>query len=305
MKKAEFIVPVVTVFDERGEIDLDANVRVWEELIERGVDGILLSGSNGEFFTLSGEERARLTEAAAAVTKGRVKLIVGTGANAVAETVGLSRQALDLGADAVMVITPFYFELGHQGVVEYLCSVAGQIEGDVMLYNFPDRTGNDIDADVVRQIVTRCPNVVGIKDTVTDMGHTRAILEAVEEISPDFIVYSGFDENFAHNALAGGNGCIAALANIYPELTHAWTVALGEGDWKRVEGIQRVVDKLAGIYTVAPLFVPAVKYAMSYRGLSVRPVCRTTVLPLTGEQRGRIEAILDDAQRVIEAHGLL
>ncbi|HJF65396.1 MAG TPA: dihydrodipicolinate synthase family protein, partial [Slackia equolifaciens] len=66
MKKAEFIVPVVTVFDERGEIDLDANVRVWEELIERGVDGILLSGSNGEFFTLSGEERARLTEAAAA-----------------------------------------------------------------------------------------------------------------------------------------------------------------------------------------------------------------------------------------------
>lgn len=305
MRKPEFIVPVVTVFDEYGRIDLGANVRVWEELIERGVDGILLCGSNGEFFALSAEERFQLTEAAAAVTNGRVKLIVGTGANAVAETVELSRRALDVGADAAMVITPYYFGLGHQAIVEYLCGVASQVEGDVMLYNFPDRTGNDIDADAVCQIVARCPNVVGIKDTVTDMGHTRAIIEAMEDVAPAFSVYSGFDENFAHNGLAGGNGCIAALANVYPELTHAWTVALGEGDWKRVEGIQHTIDKLADIYAVAPLFVPAVKYAMSCRGLPAGTACRSTVVPLTEEQKGRIEATLDKVQRIVEAQALL
>lgn len=305
MRKPEFIVPVVTVFDEQGQVDLEANVQVWNDLIARGVDGILLHGSNGEFFTLSRDERLQLIEAAVAATRGKVKLIVGTGTNAVDETVELSNQALGLGADYVMVITPFYFGLGHQGIVEYFCAVAGQVDGNVMLYNFPARTGNDIDADAVREIVTRCPNVVGIKDTVTDMGHTRAILEALEDVAPEFIVYSGFDENFAHNGLAGGNGCIAALANIYPELTHAWAEALGAGDWERVEKIQHVIDKLADVYTVAPLFVPAVKYAMSVRGLSVKPICRSTVLPLTDEQKAQIEAILDKAAKIIEDQGLL
>ena len=238
-------------------------------------------------------------------TRGKVKLIVGTGTNAVDETVALSNRALELGADAVMVITPFYFGLGHQGIVEYFCAVASQIEGDVMLYNFPARTGNDIDADAVRQIVTRCPNVVGIKDTVTDMGHTRTIIETLADVAPEFIVYSGFDENFAHNGLAGGNGCIAALANIYPELTHAWAEALGVADWERVEKIQHVIDKLADVYTVAPLFVPAVKYAMSVRGLPVKPICRSTVLELTDDQKAQVEAILDNARQIIESQDLL
>ncbi len=305
MRKPEFIVPVVTVFDEQGQVDLEANTQVWNGLIERGVDGILLHGSNGEFFTLSRDERLQLIEAAVAATRGKCTLIVGTGTNAVEETVELSNQALALGADAVMVITPFYFGLGREGIVEYFCAVAGKVDGNVMLYNFPARTGNDIDADIVRQVVTRCPNVMGIKDTVTDMGHTRAILEALEDVAPEFIVYSGFDENFAHNGLAGGNGCIAALANIYPELTHAWAVAMGEGNWERVEKIQHVIDKLADIYTVAPLFVPAVKYAMSVRGLPVKPICRSTVLPLTDEQKAQIEAILDNARKIIEEQGLL
>lgn len=305
MRKPEFIVPVVTVFDERGQVDLEANIQVWNGLIERGVDGILLHGSNGEFFTLSADERTQLIEAAVDATRGKVKLIVGTGTNAVDETVALSNRALELGADAVMVITPFYFGLGHQGIVEYFCAVASQTEGDVMLYNFPARTGNDIDADAVRQIVTRCPNVVGIKDTVTDMGHTRAILEILADVAPEFIVYSGFDENFAHNGLAGGNGCIAALANIYPELTHAWAEALGVADWERVEKIQHVIDKLADVYTVAPLFVPAVKYAMSVRGLPVKPICRSTILELTDDQKAQVEAILDNARQIIESQDLL
>lgn len=305
MRKPEFIVPVVTVFDEQGQVDLEANIQVWNGLIERGVDGILLHGSNGEFFTLSAAERTQLIEAAVAATRGKVKLIVGTGTNAVDETVALSNRALEFGADAVMVITPFYFGLGHQGIVEYFCAVASQIEGDVMLYNFPARTGNDIDADAVRQIVTRCPNVVGIKDTVTDMGHTRAIIETLADVAPEFIVYSGFDENFAHNGLAGGNGCIAALANIYPELTHAWAEALGSADWELVEKIQHVIDKLADVYTVAPLFVPAVKYAMSVRGLPVKPICRSTVLELTDDQKAQVEAILDNARQIIESQDLL
>lgn len=305
MRKPEFIVPVVTVFNEEGKVDLDGNIRVWNELIDRGVDGILLNGSSGEFFTLSAKERTKLTEEAIAVTKNKVKLIAGTGSNAVAETVRLSSEALELGADAAMVITPYYFGLGHQAIIEYLCNVADQVEGDMMLYNFPDRTGNDIDADVVRQVVSHSPNVVGLKDTVTNMAHTRAIIDAVADLAPDFSVYSGFDENFANNGLVGGNGCIAALANIYPELTHAWTDALSAGDWKRVENIQHVIDKLSKIYNIAPMFVPAIKYAMQCRGFLSQTTCRSTVLPLTKEQKEQVKELLDKVQETVEQQGLL
>lgn len=305
MKSLEFIVPAVTVFDEKGGVDLEANKKVWEGLIERGVDGILLHGSNGEFFTLSFEERQELVRACAEVAKGKVRLIVGTGCNSVDETVKVSKMALEAGADSVMIVTPFYFGLGEQGIIEYFCACAGQIDGDVFLYNFPARTGNDITGNIVREVVKRCPNVVGIKDTVTEMGHTRCVLEAIEDVKPDFIVYSGFDENFAHNVLAGGNGCIAAIANIYPELTHAWVEAARNSDWERVEKIQHAIDKLASVYEVAPLFVPAVKYAMSLRGLPVTTTCRSTVLPLTDDQKAQIESIIKNAEETAQKEQLL
>lgn len=305
MKTPEFIVPAVTVFDEKGSIDLEANKKVWEGLVERGVDGILLHGSNGEFFTLSIDERREMIAAASKVTSGKARLIVGTGCNSVDETVKVSKMALEAGADSVMIITPYYFGLGEQGIIEYLCACASQISGDVFLYNFPARTGNDITAKVVCEVVKKCPNVVGIKDTVTEMGHTRAIIEAVADIAPDFIIYSGFDENFAHNVLAGGNGCIAAIANIYPELTHAWVEAAKAKDWERASKIQRAIDQLASVYDVAPLFVPAVKYAMSLRGLPVTTICRSTVLQLTDDQKSQIETLVKNAEATVEKEQLL
>lgn len=306
MKKSEFIVPVITAFDENGKIDADANVTVWKRLVANQVDGILITGSNGEFFTLTPEERVSL--ARLAVESGitsETTVIVGTGCNSLDATVELSNQVLAVGIDAVMVVPPFYFQLGREATLRYFQQLAARVEGKIFLYNFPARTGNDLDASLVAELVATCPNIIGIKDTVTEMGHTRAIIEATKEVRPDFIVYSGFDENFAHNALAGGNGCIAALANVYPELTHAWTVAVDSKDLDRIEAIQQIVDALAEIYDVAPLFVPVIKYAVSCRGVDITTVCRSTPLELTDEQKQHAERILARADAQIAQAGVL
>ncbi len=306
MKTPEFITPAITAFAADGSIDADANVAVWKRLIDNGTDGILIEGSNGEFFALTPAERVEL--ARLAVESGiaaQTKVIVGTGCNSLDATVELSNQVLATGAETVMVVPPFYFALGREAIVQYYKELAARVNGDIFLYNFPARTGNDLDASIVAELVANCPNIIGIKDTVTEMGHTRAIIEAVSEIRPEFIVYSGFDENFAHNILAGGNGCIAALANVYPDLTHAWAVACAEKDFDRIEKIQHIIDGAAEIYDVAPLFVPVMKYAVSLCGVDVTTLCRSTPLALTDEQKEHVKQILATTDAKIAAAGVL
>lgn len=305
MQKPEFIVPAVTAFTPDGAIDEGMSFSVFDRLIDKGVSGILLLGSTGEFFTISQEERLAFTHHAIKHIGGRTQVLVGTGANSLHETIELSNDALMAGADGILVITPFYFQLGHKGIVDYLSEVAHKVCGDMYLYNFPDRTGNDINASVVRELLTSCPNVVGIKDTVQDMSHTRAIIDVARALRPDFKIYAGMDENFAHNLLAGGNGSIAALANVYPELTSAWTNAAASANLNALEHIQRVIDGLAELYDVAPLFIPIIKYAMSQRGFGITPTSRATLESPCDAQRHVVADILARADKAIQKHHLI
>lgn len=306
MKTPEYITPTITLFSRDGSLDIEANVALWKYQLESGIDGILIEGSNGEFYAMDTDERVSLAKAAveSGIAKA-MKVIVGTGCNSLDATVDLSNRVLATGIKTVMVVPPFYFALGREGLLQYYKELAARVDGNIFLYNFPARTGNDLDAGIVAELVGSCPNIIGIKDTVTEMGHTRAIIEAVADIRPDFIVYSGFDENFAHNILAGGNGCIAALGNVFPGLVHAWAKAMGDKDLERVEKIQRAIDVAAEIYEVAPLFVTAMKFAVSQRGLNISQTCRCTPLALTESQKAHIENVLSAVEAQIAKDGLL
>lgn len=306
MKTPEYITPAITLFAEDGTLDAEANVALWKRQVENGIDGILIEGSNGEFYTMDVDERVALAKLAVdSGVAAETKVIVGTGCNSIDATVDLSNRVLATGIKTVMVVPPFYFVLGREALLQYYKELASRVDGDIFLYNFPARTGNDLDAGIVVELVQSCPNIIGIKDTVTEMGHTRAIIDAVADIRPDFIVYSGFDENFAHNVLAGGNGCIAALGNVFPELVYAWAESVADKDFDRIEKIQHIIDGAAKIYEVAPLFVPAIKYAVSQRGLAISQVCRCTPLALTASQKEEIERILSDAEAQIAKNSLL
>lgn len=281
--------------DEQGRVDMEANKKIYDFLIEKGMDGILLLGSIGEFFAIPVEEKKRLIREAVAYINKRVTVYVGTNEMNLDACVELSNYALEQGADGAMVISPYYFNLPDSAILNFYDTLAQRVKGSLLLYNFPDRTGYDLRPDLVYQLVSRHHNIVGIKDTVGTMGHTRSLIQKVKKEFPQFLVYSGFDEFFGHNVLCGGDGCIAGLSNFAPEVAAGYARRVRQDDLAGMKEYQRKVDALMAIYDVAPQFVPVIKKAMELRGIGVGPSCAAPVLPATEEETEKIRKILVNA----------
>ena len=220
MSKAKFITPVITAFDSEGALDKSANIEIYDFLIDGGVDGLVIMGSTGEFFSMKDSKKKELIDLAVSHVNYRTKVFI------VEETINLSNYAIVVGADGVVIISPYYFTLSSESIEYYYDQVTEAVKGDIYLYNFPARTGYDLAPEVILNLLRKHQNIIGYKDTVKEMEHTRKLIQAVGEEFPDFIVYSGYDDNFAHNILSGGNGCIGGLSNIYPEVFSAWVNAI-------------------------------------------------------------------------------
>lgn len=294
--KAKWITPVVTALDENGHIDTEANKRIYEHLIQGGIDGILIFGSIGEFFALPMEEKKDMVREAVACIDHRVTVYIGTNSMEFEECVGFSNFALDAGADGVMVISPYYFNLPDSAVENFYDSLADRVNGPVLLYNFPARTGYDLKPEVILGLVRRHKNIVGIKDTVGTMGHTRAIIQAVKREFPEFLVYSGFDEFFAHNVLSGGDGCIAGLSNFAPAVAAGFAGAARDNDLAAMQAYQQKIDSLMAIYDVAEQFIPIIKKAMVLCGVEMDPACAAPLLSADENETEKIREILKQAE---------
>lgn len=286
-----YIVPMVTPLLPCGEIDYPSCERLLKHFVAGGVDGVLLLGSIGEFFGLTREQKHKLIPFVRERLENR-ELIVGTTDLVFSEMAALSQYALEQGADGVMILPPYYFHFTEESLVEYYGQLAREIPGNVYLYNFPDRTGYDISPAVVRTLAETYPNIVGIKDSVSGVDHTREIIKQVRPLRPDFRIYSGFDDNFVHNILCGGNGCIAGIANLYPGLTASWAEAARNGDLEKMRQIQRRVDALMDIYSVGKPFVPYIKEALVLLGILRHNTATKPMPQVTEAQREKLRAIL-------------
>lgn len=295
MKKANFLTPVVTAFDENGNLDIQGNKNVWDHLIKGGVDGLVIMGSTGEFFSMTTEQKKELIKLVVEHVNKRTKVYIGTSCMTVEDTVELSNFAIETGADAVMIISPYYFALSNESVEFFYDKVAEAVKGDIYLYNFPDRTGHDLTPEVTLNLLRKHKNIVGFKDTVSEMGHTRKLMTTVLKEFPDFIVLSGFDENFVHNILCGGSGCIGGLSNLCPELFADWVKAINAKNMDEVARIQKIVDKLMALYPIGTPFIPIMKKAMILHGVEMKEYCTKPFLPATEEQTEQIKAVMKDA----------
>lgn len=289
---AKWICPAVTPFHQDGSIDFESAGRLYDHLIAGGIDGVLIGGSLGEFFGQTLQQREALARFAAEHIAGRIKVIVGT-ANMIAEEIApLSNACLDAGADAVMIVPPFYFCFGDGEMYDFYSRMAKNIHGPVYIYNFPDRTGYTISPSVVRRLAEENSNIIGIKDTISGMDHTRELIKAVKPVRPDFEIYSGFDDNFAHNVLSGGDGAICGMSNIAPKLCSDWVKALKEGDLDRAAAFQQKINRCMDIYFIGAPFVPYVKEAVRQCGIIDSAKCTFPMPDLNEAEQAKVRAFL-------------
>ncbi len=289
---AKWICPAITPFHQDGAIDFESAGRFYDHLIANEIDGVLIGGSLGEFFGQTLKQREEIACFAVKHIEGRMKVIIGT-ANMIAEEIApLSNTCLAAGADAVMIVPPFYFSFGDAEMYGFYSRMAKEIHGPVYIYNFPDRTGYTISPTVVRRLAKEHENIVGIKDTIAGMDHTRELIKAVKPIRPDFEIYSGFDDNFAHNVLSGGNGSICGISNVAPKLCSDWVKAVNAEDVGQIALMQQRINRCMDIYTIGAPFVPYVKEAVRQLGIIACAKCTFPILDLDACEQEKVHAFL-------------
>jgi 4-hydroxy-tetrahydrodipicolinate synthase len=255
--------PIVTIFDQKGDIDYDANEKVINNLIDNGINGILFLGSMGEFIAIPQSKKKKFIDFAVKAVDKRVKVLIGTGGTDVDEVTELTRYSQKAGADAALVVSPYYFKLDDESLYRYFAQVAACADIDILLYNFPDRTSVCLDAPLVTRLARDFKNIVGIKDTVDNISHTRKLIKALKQESDEFSVFSGYDEYLVPNLMAGGDGVISGLTNVAPRSFSELYAAYVRKDFDTVDALQKKIYTLMQLYDVTQPFVGAIKAAAS------------------------------------------
>ena len=264
---AEYLCPTLTALTSDGVVDFESQHRLYDRLIEAGIDGAIVLGSSGEFYAMTLDECCELGLDAIRHIAGRMKVYVGCGRLKMDETVELSNRMLDAGATGVIVVGPYYIGASEEGIFSYYDEVASRVHGNILIYNYPERTGYDVTPAIINRLLERHGNIVGIKDTVESATHTQAIVKGVKAEHPDFLVYSGFDNNLVPTVFAGGNGVIAAISNMAPELCASWIRAFKADDLKETARIHAEICRLMDIYRITTPFMPGMKKVLEFQGM--------------------------------------
>ncbi len=286
------IVAIVTPFKGDG-IDEAKLKELIEWQIKSGTNGIVPCGTTGESPTLSGEEHERVIELTVKTVNKRVPVIAGTGSNSTAEAVHMSRYAEKVGADACLVVTPYYNKPTNKGLYLHFKAVADSIKIPIILYNIAGRTGKNIEPELMAKLARDCKNIVGVKEASGSLEQ----MTRVKEVCPkDFILLSGDDALTLPILAIGGAGVISVAANIVPRDVVGVINAFNKGDLKTAQAINLKLQPLIRALFVETNPIP-VKIACELMGL-----CSGTLrLPLCDME----DANLAKLKAALTAYGLL
>jgi len=231
---------LVTPFRD-GHVDEDAFVRLVERQIKGGVHGLVPVGTTGETSTLSHDEHRRVVELCVRTAAGRVPVVAGAGSNSTEEAIELTRHAKTVGADAALVVTPYYNRPSQEGLYAHYRAINDAVQLPVLVYNVPARTSVDIANETLARLA-QLPNIVGIKDATGDLARASLMRKAVPE---DFAMISGDDPTFLGHFAHGGVGVISVTSNVAPREMHQMCVAAAKGDLATARAIN---GRLAGLH---------------------------------------------------------
>ena len=278
--------PTVTFFDEKGGLDVNTFEAHLHHLIDAGLQGVVPLGTMGEFTLLTDAERRSLTEATVLAVGGKGKVIAGTGSPSTDTAVALSRHAEDVGADAVVVVTPFYLRPNRDGLVRHYEALHRAVGIPLLAYNLPSFTGYSLDNAVVVELA-REGILQGLKDTEGNVAKDLALLA---ELPKDFSLLTGADPTFLEVTLEGGAGGILGTSNFFPATVEEMYRAVREGNIPKATEIQAGVALLSeAIGTGA--FPAATKYIVE-KVWGHPAHLRLPVTPLSEDERSRVDRIL-------------
>lgn len=220
------IVALVTPFHEDGSVNFDKLKEILEWHVENKTDGILVLGTTGESSTMTHEEDDAVVECTLNTLKGRVPVIVGSGSNCTQTAVEKSLKYDKMGADALLVISPYYNKANAQGMIKHFTAVADAVSKPVILYNVPGRTGCSISEEAIK-VLSQHPNICGIKEASGNIGYAVSI---ARYLSDDFVMYSGNDDMIVPLLSLGASGVISVWSNIMPKEVHELVMNYLEGN---------------------------------------------------------------------------
>jgi len=209
------IVALVTPFTETDGIDYDNLKRLLDFHIENGTEAIVLNGTTGESPTISIEEFDIMIKFAVDYVNGRIPIIAGTGSNNTQHAIQMSRIATDQGADALLVVSPYYNKPTDSGLRSYFGSIARSTSLPIIMYNVPGRTASSMSTSLIYSLAEEFDNIIGIKEAAGDM---LRIMDLIENRPQGFLIYSGDDSLAVSTILMGGDGCISVVANQIPKI---------------------------------------------------------------------------------------
>lgn len=289
-------VALVLPMFEDGSIDYEGYKRQVQRMIDGGVKALLVNGTTGEPATIDIEDEFELTKITVEMAKGTgVKVIVGAGSNYTAQAIRKAKFNAEAGADANLVVTPYYNKTSQRGLIEHYKAVAAASDLPLIMYNVPGRTGMKISVDTVVELA-KVPNIVAMKDATDDIAYAMEVLTRTKDM--DFDLYSGCDDNILPFIAAGGKGVISVLSNLYPKETEMFAQAALKGDLELARKMAYDLNDVSKylFIDVNPIMPKA---ALKHMGVIESDMLRQPLIPTTEENK----KLLFDAMKEFESKG--
>ncbi|HEY7379135.1 MAG TPA: 4-hydroxy-tetrahydrodipicolinate synthase [Steroidobacteraceae bacterium] len=284
------IPPLITPF--RGdEVDYDAFGRLVELQVRNGSHGVLVNGTTAEPSTLTVEERNQLVDVAVEVTARRIPVVAATGSQSLRETRELTEHAARAGADALLIVTPYYLRPPQRGLIAYYLELARISDLPWMVYHIPGRAAVGVTLDTLKELRAKSPTLVGMKHAVNDLGF---VAECLVALGSDFRIFVGLEELSFPMMAIGACGLMNAVGNLRPQVLVELCEAVWRGDLDRAQRLHRDLLEInqAVFFDTNPI---PIKYMMKRLGLVAANQHRLPMMPATAELERRLDGVLKRA----------
>jgi 4-hydroxy-tetrahydrodipicolinate synthase len=290
--KLRGIVPaIITPFTNEGKLDEQGLRETLRYLIKSGVHGLMVNGSTGEAANLSQKERKRTTEVAVSEAKGELPVVTGTGDPSTEVTVSLTRDAKEAGADAAMIVTPYYLIPNEEGLIKHYKTVAKNVDIPIVIYNIPAHTKVNLTAPMIAGLCKEVPNILGLKDS---SGNLSNFAETIKLVGEKIAVMTGCDDLLLQSFVLGASGAIVAIGNIAPTMVVQMFDFVKEGKIDKAREIYFKLLPIAKAIGSEFNFPAPVKEAIRLLGRPAGPT-RSPIVQVPDQEKEDIRKALKEA----------